>query len=478
MNIILFLLLSLASLHQAHTWDFSRHLSTKTPYLARNISSDPPEGCEPVHFQIVSRHGSRSPTIENIRKYKSIEKKIVKAKEFIKLDWLKDWVSPFKETDEGNLAVPGQMELYNLGKRFNDKYQSLFPDFKYNPISYPLQTTFVPRASMSGNAFGYAIFGEQEGNIGPGHYQPIYSFTDMKGKDINLRFFESCKKYVDNMNDTKHNENKIKFANKYFPSIAKRITDQIGAYPHFQVTEKNLTAFFDLCSFEYVLYNNTNTFCSLFVKDDFEIIETYYDIGSYYIKGYGWDLSYEIACPLVKDIIDKFDAKINGSDKYTKAFLRFAHAETILPLLARLGLYKDSFPLKWDTDLSILRNRVWRTSDISSFSSNVVFVLYNCSDTYRVELKHNEGQILLSGCENQIFCPYDLFLKHLSFINTCDFNTLCGHHSDCPTSSITLDLRTITLTSIITFTISLLVILIFIKCCAPRSRKSYQRDFY
>jgi len=355
-----------------------------------------------------------------------IEGKILDAREYIKLDWLKNWKCPYKETDEGNLVVPGQNELYNLGKRFNDKYQSLFPDNQYNPILYPLQTTFVPRVSMSGNAFGYAIFGEQEGHVGPGHYQPIYSFTDMKGKDINLRFFEACKKYVDHMNDTEIVENKYKFASKYFPPIAKRITEKIGASPHFVVAQQNITSFFDLCSFEYVIYNRTSTFCSLFEKEDFEIFEMYYDISAYYIKGYGWPLAYHIACPLVKDIVDKFNAKIDGTDKVTKAFLRFGHAETILPLLARLGLYKDDFPLRWDTDLSILSKRKWRTSQIASFSSNVVFLLYNCSNEYRVEIQHNEGQVLLDGCNGEIFCPYNLFLNSLSYINTCDFNSMCA----------------------------------------------------
>jgi multiple inositol-polyphosphate phosphatase/2,3-bisphosphoglycerate 3-phosphatase len=354
-----------------------------------------------------------------------IEGKVIDAKDDIKLGWLKNWKSPFKETDEGNLVVPGQNELYNLGKRFNDKYQSLFPDNQYNPILYPLQTTFVPRVSMSGNAFGYAIFGEAEGHIGPGHYQPIYSFTDMKGKDINLRFFEACKKYVDQMNDTEHVEDKVKFADKYFPSIAERVTAMIGAAPNFVITRENITSIYDLCSFEYVIYNITSQFCSLFAREDFEIFELYYDIGSYHIKGYGWDLSYQIASPLVKDIVDKFNAKINGSDKYTKAFLRFGHAETILPLLSLLGLYKDDFPLKWDTDLNTLRTRKWRMSDISSFSSNVVVILHNCSDGYKVETQHNEGQVILEGCDGQVFCPYDLFLKKVDFINNFDFDKVC-----------------------------------------------------
>jgi len=123
--------------------------------------------------------------------------------------------------------------------------------------------------------------------------------------------------------------------------------------------------------------------------------------------------------------------KINGTDKFTKAFLRFGHAETILPLLSILGLYKDDFPLKWDTKFDILRTRKWRMSEISSFSSNVVFILHNCSTGYLVETQHNEGQVILEGCNGEVFCPYDLFLKKLDFINTCNFDKMCESSSQC-----------------------------------------------
>jgi len=247
-----------------------------------------------------------------------------------------------------------------------------------------------------------------------------------KDKDINLRFFEACTKYNLSKDDLLYTHDKKKFSEKHFPKIAESITKKLNASGHVVVTWKNVTILWSLCAYDYIINQERNKFCSLFSKEDFELIETYYDISSYFDKGYGWDLSYEIACPLVADIVDIMEKKISGSDKITKAYLRFAHAETILPLIARLGLYNDSFKLNWDTDISKLNGRKWRTSELSTFSANLAFVLYHCENNeYKVEVMLNEGQVKFDGCSD-IFCPFDQFKNLFPFIKQCNFDSICG----------------------------------------------------
>ena len=53
-------------------------------------------------------------------------------------------------------------------------------------------------------------------------------------------------------------------------------------------------------------------------------------------QGYGIPLNYHMACPLASDIANSIAAAAHQAPSHYKADLRFAHAETVLPLLALL----------------------------------------------------------------------------------------------------------------------------------------------
>lgn len=58
-----------------------------------------------------------------------------------------------------------------------------------------------------------------------------------------------------------------------------------------------------------------------------------------------------------------------------KAVFYFTHSGTILKFLTHLGLYKDSDSLRHDNYHKHIE-RLWKTSKIDSFASNIAFVLY------------------------------------------------------------------------------------------------------
>jgi len=213
--------------------------------------------------------------------------------------------------------------------------------------------------------------------------------------------------------------------------LEKKLSQKIAGNDDF-VTEKEVNTYFELCAFEFVNQGERNKFCSLFSKDDIINSEIAQDLGATYSKGYGWDFSYKIACPLLEEIVDRFKLVINGSDPVTKAYLRFAHAETVLPLLCILGLYKDDFELHWDTDRELLLKREYRTSHICPFSANVAFILYKCDSNYKVEVLHNEGQVKFEKCNNQAFCPFEDFVKMFDILPCPNFDEMCGREQCVP----------------------------------------------
>lgn len=178
------------------------------------------------------------------------------------------------------------------------------------------------------------------------------------------------------------------------------------------------------------LFDDSEHFCQLFEESDAKIFEYVNDLSDYWTKGYGNSINYQIACPLLKDIFRDLETE-NG-----KASLRFAHAETILPLTSLLGLYKDDFVLRWNSSADEIENRKWRTSQISPFAANYAFVLINCSNSQKVSLFHNEKQVHIPGC-SELYCDIQELREIWKDSLDCDFNSLCGisETQNCPQTS-------------------------------------------
>merc|ERR1711879_470758 len=102
---------------------------------------------------------------------------------------------------------------------------------------------------------------------------------------------------------------------------------------------------------------------------------------------------------------------VNGSNTAVKGKFRFAHAETIMPLVSILGLYKDSTPLMADWTEEQQENRQWKTSIISPFAANVQFILYECSGDFMVKVLVNEVEQVLPGCTD-IYCGFEEIVAH------------------------------------------------------------------
>ena len=109
----------------------------------------------------------------------------------------------------------------------------------------------------------------------------------------------------------------------------------------------------------------------------------------------------------------------------------FAHSETFLPFLARLGLARDDPPLSLE---NIPDERQWRTSFIGSESSNLMVVGARCQEDKFIGLKFylNErlvDHILLPGfapdCQQQEYCQLENFVKHYQPFALTNISQVC-----------------------------------------------------
>jgi multiple inositol-polyphosphate phosphatase / 2,3-bisphosphoglycerate 3-phosphatase len=100
------------------------------------------------------------------------------------------------------------------------------------------------------------------------------------------------------------------------------------------------------------------------------VLEYKEDLKYYYKSGHGSPLNEPIACAAVKDMLTQLDDK-NGA----KTIAYFTHSSELQLFLVALGAAKDDTPLRAD-NYDQMKNRLWRTSAIGPFTTNVAAVKY------------------------------------------------------------------------------------------------------
>lgn len=437
---LLLLLLSLSSHSIANEiFDVRQHLATVTRYdVVKDIVDSSyvpaqiPDGCEPIHLNLVSRHGTRAPTKKRMaeldRLASSLQAHIAEAKEHESLSekvpaWLLGWTSPWKgKVNGGELVALGEDELYDLGIRLRERLSKLLGD-EYHPDVYAIKATQVPRASASSVAFAMGLFGGQ-GNLGPGKQRAFAVSTESRASDILLRFYDTCQSYKNYRKSEEPAVEKLKVP------VFDEITLALSKRYELNFTRQDISSLWFLCKQEASLLDITNQACGLFNDSEVALLEWTDDLELFILKGYGKSLNYLMGLPLLKDVVESMESAIKANEEahpsgsHEKARLRFAHAETIVPFSCLLGLFLEESeysriqreePLDYPPKPPKQRN--WRGSIITPFAGNNMLVLYNCpankSNKYYVHVLHNEHPVPLPGCNNSDFCPFEVFKERI-----------------------------------------------------------------
>jgi multiple inositol-polyphosphate phosphatase / 2,3-bisphosphoglycerate 3-phosphatase len=317
--------------------------------------------------------------------------------------WMLDWTNPFKVEDAQQLLPIGERQHYDIAKRMARDYPEIFDipaDINF-PRAFTIRTSEVPRAAQSGISFAYGLFeyaskeanatfelflicgkrgflhSRGKGDLGNSDFRAFYSFSMPRNEDKELRFFKTCPKFQTEIldNDTTYWDS-YKYLEMNLPPITERLRRLLGFTG---LTDDHTEAMYKACAWEHSLHNTTDRWCSIFEKDDFLMFEFRDDLAFYYESGYGGpSLGYDIACPLIKDMMDRFDKKIEGHPEveYERARLRFAHAETIIPFLTIMGIFNDSTKLTAFSSKEEIRARKYRISLMSPFAGSTF--LRNC----------------------------------------------------------------------------------------------------
>ncbi|XP_054860855.1 multiple inositol polyphosphate phosphatase 1-like isoform X1 [Amphiprion ocellaris] len=426
------------------------YFGTKTRYedvnprLLRDVLSvnmsvlrpPPTERCSPVHLTAVIRHGSRYPTVKNIRR-------IHKLSELVRTEaargsegsegsegWLRDiqsrWEAWYTEDMDGQLVMKGREDLLHLAVRLSILFPSLLSEENVRKRRVSFVSSSKHRCVSSVEAF-------QDGLRRRGRHDAPPEY-DHELDDELMRFFERCRGYVEGV---ENNRTALMEVEKFqhgeeMEAVRRRMAERLGL-PQHRLTPDLVEAAFFLCSYELSIRSVHSPWCFLFDENDAKVLEYQSDLKQYWKRSHGHVISGLSSCPLFHHVfrtLDKAGRPRRSTDASPEpASILVGHAETLLPLLSLLGLYKDQTP-PTASNYQSQHGRTFRTSQIVPYAANLLFVLFDCQRGPRLQLLVNESPVRFPGLQAEDAPLYrDVRATYRHLLDGCDFHRECEGRS-------------------------------------------------
>ncbi|AWP18222.1 putative multiple inositol polyphosphate phosphatase 1 [Scophthalmus maximus] len=443
--------LSCSSLSVPDVPHIAAYFGTKTryeevnPHLLRDTSSvdasvlRPPaaERCSPVHLTAVIRHGSRYPTVKNIRRIQKLSELVrTEASRGPAGSWLHDlqsrWEMWYTEDMDGQLVAKGRDDLRQLARRLAALFPSLLSQENVLDRRIRFRSSSKHRCVSSVEAFQEGLRGRGHDGDGSGDSPEVTEFSHEVDDEL-MRFFERCRGYVEGVEKNRTATEEVeKFKHgAEMEEVRRRTEERLGLHHH-RLTPDLLEAAFFLCSYELSIKSLHSPWCFLFNEDDAKVLEYKSDLKQYWKRSHGHVISGLSSCPLFHHVFRSLD-KAGRPRRSTEASpepasILLGHAETLLPLLSLLGLYKDQTPPTASNYLS-QQGRSFRTSRIVPYAANLLFVLYDCQRGPRLQLLINESPARFPGLEEDAPLYRDVRALYRHLLDGCDFHRECEGRS-------------------------------------------------
>ncbi|XP_063817788.1 multiple inositol polyphosphate phosphatase 1 isoform X2 [Pseudophryne corroboree] len=391
-----------------------------------------PNTCTPLQVVSVIRHGTRYPTKKQIMKLKKMYSLIQKSESKSELvKELQSWDMWYEDWMDGQLVKKGEEDMKNLAYRLASLFPALFTVDKFLKYKMSFITSSKHRCVDSTKAFIRGLAHS---------YFRLPQPTEDEKTDITcrepvvndtlMRFFDHCERFVVQVED---NDTAMYELDKFKegPEM-RRVLQKISTLLDIPVHELNAdliqVAFFT-CSFELAINNVINSsWCSLFDEEDAKVLEYLNDLKQYWKRGYGFDINRRSSCSLFQHLFHLLDTTVSESKRSQQisvpVAMHFGHAETLLPLLALMGLFKDEKPLTAD-NFATKYGHQFRSGRIVPYASNLLFVLYHCDlaespeEEYQVQMLLNENLLPFPHSQQSVCLFDDLKKQYSHLLDSC-----------------------------------------------------------
>ena len=164
---------------------------------------------------------------------------------------------------------------------------------------------------------------------------------------------------------------------------------------------------------------SAHPWCAAFTEEDMRLLEDNEDLLYYYRDGYPFNVTAEMTGVLLQDLLTSLQLQRNR--------FYFAHSETLLPFLTRLGLVRDNPPLSL---ANLPPTRRWRTSLIGGESANLAVVRLRCGAEVKLQLLLNERPVEVEWCGGGArLCGMEEFVSGLKQFGLDNLDDVCSFNS-------------------------------------------------
>ncbi|XP_071778128.1 multiple inositol polyphosphate phosphatase 1a [Centroberyx gerrardi] len=418
----------------------ARYFGTKgryeevNPYLLEDILAVnksilqlPSAECREIHVTAIIRHGTRYPTIKNVKKMQQMHN-LVLHKASGKERWLREiqnhWQMWYTEDMDGRLVQKGVDDHKHLAVRLSKLLPSLISEEKLRGGHISFITSSKHRCVNSTLAFKAGL-------------TELWTIEDREFdhvvNDALMRFFDQCTKFVE---DVGNNPSAMAEFDKFksgpeMKRVQEKIADRLRVQ-YSLITDDMAEAAFYLCAYEFAIKTVNSPWCQLFDEVDAQVMEYANDLKQFWKRGYGHDINSKSSCILFHDVFSRLDKAAqeskSGQQVSEAVTVQVGHAETLLPLLTLLGFFKDSDRLT-SANFATQAQRSFRTSHTLPYAANLLLVLYDCGESgLRLQPLLNEKPLVFPGmADQQVSIPLyqDVREHYRELLQGCDFETEC-----------------------------------------------------
>lgn len=344
-------------------------MGTKTRSYPDNTTRTVPlgeRGCTLSQVQVLVRHGTRNPNSGTLKSFRRLRNGPLKS--FLKLSDMDYELANLSFADAGGLTDRGNEDMRLLATNLLLRYGYLLNLNSQESMRWQVESTNVSRTVASATAF------MAQANLS------LPLLVRPKRRDTVLRFFDNCPrfKWLNHGQNRMHKEY-LSYINRNYEPVAKRLNSELATDAW---TMDAVATALSWCAFQLALGSKSLGWCLLFTPAELQLYDRASDIEQWYTLGPGYSdssckecLHRFLAAPLVQSITGSFEqAQTLGLR------VMFAHAETILPLLASLQI-NTRYSVGANATEQDWSRFTFKGGALSPFAGRVVFELYSCESS-------------------------------------------------------------------------------------------------